>query len=639
MRHRKNFAGRVFSPVTEHFEEVGRYLSMAAVVLTLLLSVQGRVLAETAKRYARLSHVEGSVQVLQGDETAFEQAVPNMPLGEGSRVQTGDDGRAEVQFENGSVARLTPKSSMTLAQIERGPEGAAETRVELLSGLGYFELHPRGGENSLVFGPNTIVPVDGSAVVRVNMDSNPVEMSVFDGKVHVTSGSQFAVDVHANETIRFDATDAARYFLAEEVVADSWDGWNNDRDQALAQQAMKRTEASQAAANSGGGMGWSDLDQNGNWYSMPGYGNVWAPYGMSAGWDPYGSGYWGYYGGGYTWISGYPWGWLPYRCGGWNYFNSFGWGWMPTGCGGYGGYGGYGGGYYINTGVVIINRPPGYRLPRPPAGKPPLRPGPPTSVGFAKVHGTALIPVNRGHEATQLKSVSQGTVQPAKPIVVNGAVIKPLPLRPVAENSFVRSTNIHTVPAPTHPAQSVNVYHTTPGNTVVAPGQGLVAAPAQGQGTVAAPVAGGSGGAGQPTMVITSPGAVAQPGHVQAPAPLARPVTPAAGVVSQPKAPAPTSMPQVIMPPATTPTPRPVTPTAAPRYIPPPTATQAPAARPSPPINSAPAPRYNPPPSYSPPPRYSPPPSSMGGGGGHPMGGGAGGAHPSGGGSPGPSHK
>jgi hypothetical protein len=635
MRHPEHFAGRVLSALVAHFEDVARYLSLAAVVLTLLLSAQQPAMAETGQHYARLSHVDGSVQVLQGDETAFEQAVPNMPLAEGSRVQTGDDGRAEVQFENGSVARLTPKSSMTLAQIERGPEGAAETRVEMLSGLGYFELNPRGGENSLVFGPNTIVPVDGSAVVRVNMDANPVQMSVFDGKVHVTSGDQFAVDVHANETIRFDATDAARYFLAQEVVADSWDGWNNDRDQALAQAAMKRTEASQAAANSGSGMGWSDLDQNGNWYSMPGYGNVWAPYGMTAGWDPYGSGYWGYYGTGYAWISGYSWGWLPYRCGGWNYFNSFGWGWMPTGCGGYNGYGGYGGGYYINTGVVIINRPPGYMLPRPPAVKPPLRPGPPTSVGFAKNTHNMLIPVNRGPEATQLKSVNQGIVQPAKPIMVNGAAIKPMPLRPAPENNFVRTTNIHTVTAPTHPAQSVNVYHTDSGNTL-APGQGVVAAPTQGGNTMVAPVAGGSG-SGQSTMVITSPGAITQPGHVQTAAPVARPATPA-GVVSEPKAPASTTLPQVIMPPATTPTARPVTPVAAPRYIPPPTATQAPAPRYNPPPAPmpryspppAPAPRYNPGPSYSPSPHYSPGPS---------MGGGGGGAHPSGGGSAGPSHK
>jgi hypothetical protein len=35
---------------------------------------------------------------------------------------------------------------------------------------------------------------------------------------------------------------------------------------------------------------------------------------------------------GYTWVSGYPWGWLPYHCGAWGYY-PFGWGWAPGGCG------------------------------------------------------------------------------------------------------------------------------------------------------------------------------------------------------------------------------------------------------------------------------------------------------------------
>ena len=57
------------------------------------------------------------------------------------------------------------------------------------------------------------------------------------------------------------------------------------------------------------------------------------PYDASnPGWDPYGNGYWmnspNY---GYMWISGEPWGFMPYQCGAWNYYSSFGWGWAPGG--------------------------------------------------------------------------------------------------------------------------------------------------------------------------------------------------------------------------------------------------------------------------------------------------------------------
>jgi hypothetical protein len=54
-------------------------------------------------------------------------AVVNTPLFEGSLLTTGDDGRAEIQFEDGSVARLSPNSSMTLAVL-RGQDGSVLKR-------------------------------------------------------------------------------------------------------------------------------------------------------------------------------------------------------------------------------------------------------------------------------------------------------------------------------------------------------------------------------------------------------------------------------------------------------------------------------------------------------------------------------
>ena len=91
-----------------------------------------------------------------------------------------------------------------------------------------------------------------------------------------------------------------------------------------------------------------------------------------------------------------PWGWLPYQCGTWNYFNNFsGWGWIPgTGC-----WNNWGGVNWYPGGGRLGNVPPRYhRLPRP--GPVPIHP-----VQTASVHplqARALIPVNRGPEATTL---------------------------------------------------------------------------------------------------------------------------------------------------------------------------------------------------------------------------------------------
>src|ERR1700752_4154100 len=62
-------------------------------------------------RAVRLSYVDGKVTLSQDNQVVTDQAVANTPLLEGMTLSTADDGRAEVQFEDGSVARLSPDSS------------------------------------------------------------------------------------------------------------------------------------------------------------------------------------------------------------------------------------------------------------------------------------------------------------------------------------------------------------------------------------------------------------------------------------------------------------------------------------------------------------------------------------------------
>jgi hypothetical protein len=384
-----------------------RFVLAGLVAAALVASSAMSARADDLIRAVRISNVVGSVQILTGTETQFSQVYPNMPLMQGCTLKTGEDGRAEIQFEDGSVTRVTPNSSIALSVLSRSSDGNLNTGLDLLTGLSYVEMKGTVGQHFVVhFGANEVVS-PAPVKFRVNLDSNPVEFAVLDGSAHLSNGSAYSVDVHANETIHFDSTDSSRYFLAQGVDGDSWDQWNTDRDQAMGQMAAMETREARSNANPEN-PGWSDLDYYGNWYSTAG-GSVWAPAGAGAGWDPYGSGYWGFYGnsGGYVWISGYPWGWLPYQCGAWNYYNAFGWGWNPGSCG-YPGYG-YGG-------AIIGNAPPRYhRVPHPN----PVRP-----VSGGLVAHQRLIAVNRGHEATTLEPRS---VAPPKTTQLNGAPASLMP--------------------------------------------------------------------------------------------------------------------------------------------------------------------------------------------------------------------
>jgi hypothetical protein len=335
--------------------------------------------AGPAARAVRLSSVDGQVQVSQGKQVLASAAVANTPLFEGSTVTTADDGRAEIQFEDGSVARLSPNSALTLTVL-RGAGSNGEAEITLDGGLGYFEMQAAGlaGQIKLEFG-DSVVTASGFSVLRINLDTPPGELAVFSGNAHLERGNAVMVDLHGGESVALSANDVSHYTLNESIEPDSWDSWNSDRDQVLTSESAAKTGATKDYSNSSN-PAWNDLDANGNWYNVPGQGNIWSPYeAANPGWDPYGNGNWmnqpGY---GYTWISANPWGYLPYQCGMWNWYDSFGWGWGP-GLGGcnpwWGGVGYFG--PNIGTGYG------GYR--------PPLRPRPPRR----PLGNTGLIAVNR----------------------------------------------------------------------------------------------------------------------------------------------------------------------------------------------------------------------------------------------------
>jgi hypothetical protein len=367
----------------------------------------------------RLSFVDGSVQVGQGGAAPLDKAVANMPLFEGSTVTTATDGQAEIEFADGSVARLTPNSSLELTHLQRlGPTG--HTDLTLTSGLAYFELNVGQGQHfSVKMGPATLHPIENT-VFRVGLDNTP-EVAVMQGSLHA-DGNGLDTDVMANQDFRINLADPSQSTLAQSIPPDTWDQWNADRDTMIAQLSANQTDVrddSQAAADPG----WNDLDYYGNWYPVEGYGNVWTPSDVGSDWDPFGYGYWGSFAGyGTTWISGYPWGWLPYHCGAWNYF-PFGWGWVPGGCG-----------LGWSPVVTVWNLPPGYRLPVWPRG----------GVIVPSQHrfnfGNHLIAVDRGAAArgpwgpgqsgmSILRNRGmQGAATRGQPLQVEGSTIQPLPV-------------------------------------------------------------------------------------------------------------------------------------------------------------------------------------------------------------------
>jgi Family of unknown function (DUF6600)/FecR protein len=412
----------------------GWRLGLGAVALgTLMLPCVAKAddAGQAAGGAARLSSVEGQVRLLQGGQVLADPAPLNTPLFAGTQIQTGDDGKAEIQFDDGSVARLSPDSGLTLKVV--GGNGA-DTQIELESGLAYFELQGGGpnGQMRVSFG-DSVATATGFTVMRIRMDNPPGELAVFSGNAHLDRGSLMSVDLHGGESVALNANDPSHYNLSESIEPDSWDQWNSDRDQALNSAAADQTGAAKSFVNSDNpNPAWNDLDANGSWYNVPGQGYVWSPYDASnPGFDPYGYGSWvptaGY---GYLWASGYPWGYLPYQCGMWNFYGGFGWGWAPGmgigmgGCSpfwGMGGYGYMGGGY---GGLNIGNAPNGYRpIPRPilkePVGR--ILNSRVISVNRREPGRVGPLPLRNGNTAVE---IAGHTVQPMRPMPASRSYVR-----------------------------------------------------------------------------------------------------------------------------------------------------------------------------------------------------------------------
>ncbi len=374
-----------------------------------------------SQRTVRLSDAEGDVQVYQGGQLVFQNALQNMPLTQGMRVVTGSDGRAEVQFEDGSVARAAPNSSFELTQLTTGSDGSLVTQVDALSGLTYYEINGQGGQYTLRFGQQTIVPT-GDAVVRIDLDSGAAQVADMQGNLQFLQGQNLIVSTYAGQSVSFNPDDPALYTLSNTISSDTWDQWNSDRDQQLAE---LQQEGSQSGAQNGNpnNAAWDDLNYYGDWYNVPGYGEAWAPNGVGSDWDPFGVGAWGYYPSlGYTWISAYPWGWWPYHCGAWSWFSGYGWLWFPGNCG----WGGYGGGWYPYVSVWTI--PPGYTVPSRPRN-PGFRPQHGVHGPMHRIDAYPLIDVNRGQQfASVFHPVGSGGPRPApRAFHWNGHTVQPIP--------------------------------------------------------------------------------------------------------------------------------------------------------------------------------------------------------------------
>lgn len=301
---------------------------LASIVFFLAVAAVSPLAAQDGVSHARivrLSFVEGNVALLRPASVDWAAAAVNTPVEEGFQLSTDKNSFAEVEFENGSTARVGELSLVKFDQLALSEEGDELNHLTLDHGYGTFHVSPQKlGSFEVRSGDARFTP-EGKAEFRVDLDQGRMRIEVFKGSVEAVS-SEGSTTVAKDGVLEIAPDTEEAFNLSSGVQRDDWDSWVAERDE----------QQSAAGAAPPGGLspgapeyGWSDLNQYGTWSYFDGYGYGWVPDAWGA-WSPFTAGQWSYYPGmGYTWLSYEPWGWLPYHYGGWMYDAMFGWSWFP----------------------------------------------------------------------------------------------------------------------------------------------------------------------------------------------------------------------------------------------------------------------------------------------------------------------
>jgi len=308
-----------------------------AILAMLVVSVLSGSVAfadSSHARIVRLSLVQGDVRFardVRGDpladrELSWESAVLNLPIRQGYVLAT-DNGRAEVEFENGALAFLAENTVLQFYDLS-SEDGGFTTRLILRQGSAAFYSNPGRGDYFSVTGGDFSVQADGKTTFRMNNFEDGSNVVVLHGRLTALAGGK-NTELTSGQTLAMRAGEPDAVETGHAPDGDEFDQWASSR---ISTSSAATNAALEYSNDSGYVSGYGDLYTYGTWFPMMGYGYCWRPYGVGLGWSPFDNGTW-YYDPvfGWSFVGGNPWGWLPYHYGGWMFQPGLGWVWSPRG--------------------------------------------------------------------------------------------------------------------------------------------------------------------------------------------------------------------------------------------------------------------------------------------------------------------
>jgi hypothetical protein len=272
------------------------------------------------ERVARLSYSQGRVALQTRDDDDWTDASLNRPLTTGDRIRLDRSSRAELQA--GALdLQLEEHSEFSFLELT---EDVAQ--IQLTAGAVYVSIRRlRDNEVVEVDTPQAAVALTkpGEYTIAIQADGSSTLVRAHTGECQVTDHRQ-TVTLKSREQATFVASERGGPAPTTEPLSSrtAFENWARERNRRAERSASARYVDPEV-------IGYSDLDEYGDWVHEVEYGHVWYPTRIASDWSPYRHGRWVWISPwGWTWVDDAPWGFAPFHYGRWAHIRGR-WCWVP----------------------------------------------------------------------------------------------------------------------------------------------------------------------------------------------------------------------------------------------------------------------------------------------------------------------
>jgi len=243
--------------------------------LALLDPIPTHSQVKSEPQLVRVSYAQGEVKFSPGSKGKAElrddwmQAETGLTIEQGYTLAT-ENGRAIVEFENGSMAYLAEHSVLQFQKLQI-KAGATTTKLNLLTGTATFAHVSQGQDEMTIVTPMNTLRSRKEMTLRVDSLLNGTIVRAVDTQVDVKETKS---QLSPGEAVAYLEGVPFRLKGEQAQADDSWDRW------VTAQRLEREANISKGLQESGLTEpipGLSDLVKNGHFFDCPPYGKCWEP--------------------------------------------------------------------------------------------------------------------------------------------------------------------------------------------------------------------------------------------------------------------------------------------------------------------------------------------------------------------------